>query len=124
MRALRYGVVGAACFVIDLGCLLLFVDHMPLVAANTLAFLIANAANFWLGHVWVFGRPLRGPGLARQYAGVLAVSLVGVAINDAVVWVGVVVAGLALIMAKVIATLVAMVWNYAARSLWVYRERA
>ena len=124
MRALRYGVVGAICFLIDLGCLLLLVDHMPLLAANTIAFLIANAANFWMGHVWVFRRPLRGPGLARQYAGVLAVSLVGVAINDAVVWAGVVLAGLALILAKVIATGVAMVWNYAARSLWIYREAA
>ena len=124
MRALRSGVVGAACFVIDLGCLLLLVDHMPLLAANTLAFLIANLANFWLGHVWVFGRTLHGAGVGRQYAGVLAVSLVGVAINDAVVWLGVVVAGLALILAKVIATGVAMVWNYAARSLWIYREPA
>jgi putative flippase GtrA len=122
MRALRYGVVGAACFAIDLGCLLLFVDHMPLLAANTLAFLIANIANFWMGHVWVFGRSLRAPGLGRQYAGVLAVSLVGVAINDAVVWAGVVLLGVALIVAKVIATLVAMVWNYAARSLWIYRK--
>jgi len=124
MRALRYGVVGAACFVIDLGCLLLLVDHMPLIAANTIAFLIANLANFWMGHVWVFGRSLRGPGTGSQYARVLAVSLVGVAVNDAVVWVGVAVAGLALILAKVIATLVAMVWNYAARSLWIYREAA
>ena len=124
MRALRYGVVGAVCFVIDLGCLLLLVDHMPLIAANTIAFLIANVANFALGHVWVFRRSLGGPGVGRQYAGVLAVSLVGVAINDAVVWGGVVVMGLAILAAKVIATLVAMVWNYAARSLWVYREAA
>jgi putative flippase GtrA len=122
MRALRYGVVGAVAFAVDLGCLLLLVDHMPLLAANTLAFLIANAVNFWLGHVWVFERSLRGPGVGRQYAGVLLVSLVGLAINDAVVWGGVVLLGLGLVVAKVIATAAAMVWNFAARSLWIYRE--
>ena len=122
MRALRYAIVGAIAFAIDLGCLLLFVEHMPLLAANTLAFLIANAFNFWLGHVWVFGRPLSGPGLARQYGAVLAISVVGLALNDALVWGGVVVAGASIVISKIIATVVVMFWNFAARSQWVYRE--
>lgn len=122
VRALRYAVVGAIAFVIDLGCLLLLLEHMPLLAANTLAFLIANAVNFWLGHVWVFGRPLGGPGLARQYGGVLAISVVGLALNDALVWGGVEIAGASIVVSKIIATVVVMFWNYAARSLWVYRE--
>jgi putative flippase GtrA len=121
MRALRYAVVGAIAFAIDLGCLLVFIRYMPLLAANTLAFLLANAANFWLGHAWVFGRPLGGPGLARQYVAVLAVSIVGLALNDALVWGGVEIMGAHIVAAKVFATVVAMSWNYMARSLWVYR---
>ena len=121
MRALRYGVVGAIAFVIDLGLLLAFVEHMPLIAANTLAFLAANAVNFWLGHVWVFGRSLRGPGVARQYTAVLAISIAGLAINDALVWGGVVIAGIGIVASKVLATVVAMFWNFMARSWWVYK---
>ena len=121
-RALRYGVVGAIAFAIDLGALLAFVDHMPLLVANTFAFLIANVVNFWLGHVWVFGKPLRGPGLARRYAGVLAISLAGLALNDALVWGGVVIAGFGVVVSKVIATGVVMSWNFMARAMWVYRE--
>ena len=60
MRILRYAIVGGICFVIDLGCLLLLVDRLPLVAANTIAFVVANVVNFWLGHVWVFEQRLRG----------------------------------------------------------------
>lgn len=122
VRALRYAVVGGIAFVVDLGCLLAFVEHMPLIAANTLAFLIANALNFWLGHVWVFGRPLGGPGLARQYGAVLAISIVGLALNDAVVWGGVELAGAGIVVSKIIATGVAMFWNFVARARWVYRE--
>lgn len=124
LRILRYLVVGAVAFAIDLGCLLALVDQMPLLAANTLAFVLANAVNFWLGHVWVFGRTLRGPRLGRQYAAVLAISIVGLAINDALVWMGVVVAGAGIVASKVVATVAAMFWNYAARAKWVYREDA
>jgi putative flippase GtrA len=121
-RAIRYGVVGAAAFAIDLGFLLALAPHLPLLAANTLAFLAANVFNFWAGHVWVFRRPLSGPGLGRQYAAVLAISVAGLALNDALVWAGVEAAGASLVVSKIIATGVAMVWNYMARALWVYKE--
>jgi putative flippase GtrA len=121
VTALRYAIVGAIAFVIDLGCLLLLVDRLPLVAANTIAFIVANLANFGLGHVWVFRQPLRGPGLKRQYLSVLAISVAGLALNDLLVWAGVVVAGADVVVAKVAATLVAMSWNFMARRRWVYR---
>ena len=120
MRLAKYLVVGSVAFAIDLGCLLLLVGHLPLLAANTIAFLVANAANFALGHVWVFGQALDAAA-APQYARVLAVSLVGLAINDAVVWAGVVWLALPLVASKVAATVVALAWNFAARVLWIYR---
>ena len=122
MRLARYLVVGTVAFAIDLGCLLLLVPHMPLVAANTVAFLVANAANFALGHVWVFGQALDAAA-APRYAKVLAVSLVGLALNDAVVWGGVALLALPLVAAKVAATAVALGWNYLARVLWIYPAR-
>jgi putative flippase GtrA len=120
--ALRYAAVGGIAFAVDLGCLLALVEHMPLLAANTLAFLAANAVNFWLGHVWVFERSFGGPAMARQYAGVLVISVVGLGLNDALVWGGVEIAGAPLVASKIIATGVVMFWNYMARALWVYRE--
>jgi putative flippase GtrA len=123
-RILRYLVVGTIAFAIDLGLLLVLAPLVPLLAANTLAFIVANAANFVLGHAWVFGRSLRDPDLARHYTAVLVVSVVGLAINDLVVWAGVVVAGAGLIVPKVAATAVALAWNFAARARWIYRDGA
>jgi putative flippase GtrA len=60
--------------------------------------------------------------VGRRYAAVLAISLVGLALNDAVVWGGVAALGLGLVLSKIIATAVAMVWNYLARATWVYKE--
>lgn len=115
--------VGAIAFVIDLACLLVLVEHLPLLAANTIAFLVANAANFALGHAWVFGQSF-GASVAPQYAKVLAVSAVGLAINDAVVWAGVVLLALPLVASKVVATVVALAWNFMARVLWIYRPES
>jgi putative flippase GtrA len=123
MRLLRYLVVGTVAFAIDLGLLLLLAGHMPLLAANTLAFIAANAVNFLLGHVWVFGQALDASA-APQYARVLVASLVGLGLNDAVVWGGATLLGLPLIAAKVIATAVALGWNFLARDRWIYRRAA
>jgi putative flippase GtrA len=122
MRFGRYFIVGTLAFGVDLGCLLLLVQLLPLLVANTVAFLVANLFNFLLAHVWVFRRPFRGSDLARQYVSVLAISLVGLALNDALVWVGVKVLEGDVVVSKVVATLVTLVWNYLSRTLWVYRE--
>ena len=110
------GTVAAA---IDFGCLFLLAGHLPLLLANSIAFLLANVANFALAHAWVFGQSFAGP-LGAHYAKVLGVSLVGLVLNDAVVWGGVVLLALPLLAAKVIATIVALGWNYTARARWVY----
>jgi putative flippase GtrA len=118
----RYFVVGTIAFVVDLGCLLLLIPHTPLLIANTVAFLLANLVNFALAHVWVFRQPIRNGHLARQYAAVLLVSVLGLAINDAMVWLGVIVVGATPIVSKVIATFVTLVWNYFSRARWIYPE--
>jgi len=110
--------VGTVAFAIDLGCLLALAPHMHVVAANTIAFLVANAANFVMGHVWVFQRPL-GTATLQTYSKVLLVSIVGLVLNDAVVWFSVLL-GLSLVPSKIIATLAGLIWNYIARIWWIY----
>ena len=116
-------VVGTVAFAIDLGSLLVLAQYLHVIAANTIAFVIANAANFLMGHVWVFERPLVTISL-RTYARVLLISVIGLAVNDAVVWLSAIAVGLSLLISKVIATLVGLVWNYAARVSWVYRDQS
>jgi putative flippase GtrA len=121
---LRYAVVAAIAFAVDVSLLFLLSQTLGLglLLANSLAFGAANVVNFLLGHVWVFGETLAGPRLGRRYGSVLLVSLAGLAINDALVWTGVNVLNAALIEAKILATLVAWSWNYQARRMWIYRK--
>lgn len=119
-RFARYVVVGTLAFAIDLAVLLLLAGVMPLLAANSIAFILANIGNFVMAHFWVFGGNLQDLTL-RRYIGTLGVSVVGLLLNDALVWCLAEIVHTGLVLAKVVATVVALGWNYTARVLWVYR---
>lgn len=93
---------------------------MPLILANTIAFLVANGINFLVAHLWVFKRTLKDVNLSQKYIAVLLVSLVGLALNDVIVWGGVIVLETGIVVTKIIATAVAWLWNYQARAVWIY----
>jgi putative flippase GtrA len=121
---LKYLVVGSAAFVIDFSLTAIAAEFMPLLLANTLGFLVANFANFAAAHRWVFGGRHGFRNLWQAYVAVLAISLVGLAINDAVVWTGVELLDFHLLSAKVAATIAGLVWNYLARTKFVYQNHA
>lgn len=120
--AMRYTVVSGAAFAIDFGLLLVLSEHMPLLAANSVAFMLANIAHFIVAHTWVFNSRLNDPRLLSIYGAVVLISVAGLLINDLFVWLGVEVLGSGLIAAKLLATAVAWAWNYQARRRWVYTE--
>lgn len=118
--AIRYAVVGGVAFAIDLGLLLLLSPLVPLVLANTIAFLAANAVNFLIGHLWVFGSTGRDSDILAKFGAVLLISIAGLVLNDAFVWIGVILLDASMVMSKIAATLAVWGWNYWARALWVY----
>ena len=123
IKAAKYVVVGGVTFVVDYGVTWLLLPALPLLLANTFGFITANVANFLLAHSWVFGSTWSSERLLKAYMSVLAISLIGLALNNAVVWFLVGLAALPLLISKAIATLVVMSWNFLARLVWVYRER-
>jgi putative flippase GtrA len=119
----RYGVVGGLSFLVDYGVTVLLVQFLPLLVANTLGFACANVFNFLLAHFWVF-RGGRGAGeLARAYVSVLAISMMGLFLNDLIVWIMVKRLELPLLFGKITAAGLVMLWNYFARVTTVYRKQ-
>ncbi len=118
----RYALVGGASFSIDFIVTWAAFQFLPLLAANTLGFVIANAANFVLGHQWVFGRQWQRGQLITMYVSVLGISVVGLILSNFIVWVLVIQMGSALLIAKIAATAIVMGWNLLARLTWVYKK--
>jgi putative flippase GtrA len=70
----------------------------------------------------VFGGDFGKAALLRAYRAVLLVSIVGLVINDAVIWLWVGALALPLLPGKMIATLVALMWNFLMRRLLIYPQ--
>lgn len=118
---LRYTIIGALAFLIDVTLLLWLANiGVHYLVANTIAFLGANLFNVMAAHQFVFAANGRISDWRALYLVILAVSFVGLLINDFLVYVAAGVFGLPLVAAKVIATLVTLLWNFGARKRLAY----
>ncbi len=122
-KVMRYCVVGAVAFGIDYGVTLLLVEFTPLLVANSIGFLVANVANFLMAHSWVFRHEWNLDKMVGIYLSVLLISVIGLILNNAVVFAMVGLAGLSLLFGKVVATATVMAWNFLARLLFVYKKK-
>lgn len=118
----RYVVVGGLAFCVDFGVTWLAIKVLSLLAANTIGFIVANVFNFLLAHGWVFGARFDRKRFVPVYAAVLTANLVGLLVNNAVVWILVGLVGMGLLPGKIIATLAGLGWNFTARKSWIYKS--
>ena len=115
-----FGVVGVLAFLIDFGILALLkevfgVDPVPAAAVS---FLISLAFNYWASMRFVFTRR-EGMSRTREAAIFAGLSFVGLGINELIMWLGTVFAGVHYLLVKVFATGVVMVWNFLSRKRWL-----
>ena len=85
-KFLKFGIVGASGMVIDFGVLYLMRDvvGLPDLWANTISFTAAATSNYFLNRIWTFRSHERQVGV--EYLKFLAVSIVGLGINNGVLF--------------------------------------
>lgn len=85
-KFLKFGVVGASGMVVDFGVLVLMRDvfGLPDLLANTISFTAAATSNYFLNRIWTFRSKDKQVGV--EYLKFLAVSVVGLGINNGVLW--------------------------------------
>jgi putative flippase GtrA len=117
----RYFAVGGIAACVDIGLFMLFAGVLGFaylrVAAAT--FVVATLVNYVLSVRFVFVSGQRF-GKRWEVALVYGVSAVGLALNAAILWTAVEVAGFGLLFAKLTATGIVFFWNYLARRLLVF----
>jgi putative flippase GtrA len=123
IQASRYLVVGGAAAVVDTGLVYLLgyrlgVDSFVSVA---IAFLVGCAVNYAGCVLLIFQTTHR---YRTELATFLAVSAVGLAINELVIYLLYSRIGVQLLAAKVVAVAVAMLWNFALRRALIFRRPA
>lgn len=121
-QIVRFGVVGATAFFVDYGVLMLLSQVMgidPVIAA-AISFSVSVVFNYLASMRFVFShRDDLVP--THEFAIFVILSLVGLALNELIMWAGTSIAGsgaLAVTVTKVVATAVVMVWNFWSRKRW------
>lgn len=113
--------VGTIAAFIDFGVLFLLLQfRIHYIIANTAAFISANIFNFLAAHYFVFNKKSKFNNFFHTYTAVLLISILGLLINDGTMFISVDIMTLHIFEGKVLATLIAFVWNFGARKRWVY----
>lgn len=122
-QILKFGVVGAMAFAVDYGVLMLLsqvVGLDPVLSAG-ISFTVSVVFNYLASMRYVFAhREDMTP--ARELALFVVLSLVGLIINEIIIWIGTRALGssaLAVTAVKIVATAVVMVWNFVSRKKWL-----
>ena len=116
-----YVVVGSVSAFIDFALLFLFVRFgIHYLIGNTIAFMSANIFNFLAGHYLVFNKNSRFTNVFYTYLGVFVISVIGLLINDGVMFISVDLILLPIFAGKIMATITGFFWNFSARKHWIY----
>ena len=144
----RYCFVGGFAFVVDFGVLTFLVElfAMPHVVAATISFIAGLATNYILSTFWIFKKSNVNNRLA-EFTVFAIIGVVGLLINDAIIWLFQDFLGTNLILGgyqgtengeikyyifgtvqyymvgKIAATAVSFVWNFVARKLILFNKK-
>lgn len=137
-RFVKFATVGAIGMVVDLTVLNVLYrlvlpvlvpglsDEVRLIMANSISFSVAVLSNFTWNRLWTFPESRQRP-LGRQLVQFTVVNVIGLGINNLVLWLVFQVTQQFLPdpfdynVAKITAIGVVLFWNYGANRLWTYR---
>ncbi len=125
MKVVRYFFVGGAAAVVDIGIFFLFAKlaGYDYLLVGCVGFLLATAVNYSLSVKHVFESGVRFT-KRKEIILVYAVSLVGLAINQLVLYVIISHMENELMLAKLAATAILFAWNFFARNFIIFREES
>ncbi len=111
-KFLKFGVVGFSGVFVDFGVTWLCKEKLRLnqYVANSIGFLCAVVSNYILNRIWTFQS--QDPAVATQFSKFLLASLIGLALNNGIIYLLNERLRLNFYVAKLIATAVVTIWNF------------
>lgn len=119
-QIMKFGVVGVIAFFIDYGVMVLLTEvfGVPPVASATVSFIVSVVFNYVASMRYVFSHR-EGMSRRREFVIFVVLSLIGLGINDAIMWVGTEAVAIDYRIVKICATAVVMVWNFVTRKIFL-----
>ena len=120
-RFLKFCLVGGSGVVVDFGITYLAKEFLKLnkYVANSLGFICAATSNYILNRTWTFGSS--DPDIAMQYLQFFGFSLVGLAINNLVIYLLHGRVKWNFYVVKLIATCIVTFWNFSMNYIFTFQ---
>ncbi|HCS93869.1 MAG TPA: GtrA family protein [Bavariicoccus seileri] len=118
-QLMKFGVVGVIASLIDFGVLYVLTEYLGInyLVSSTISFLASVIFNYILSVKWVFVTAKTNK--TKELLLFTILSAVGLVINNLLMWVFVEKAGVYYMLAKVIATVVVMLYNFISRKILI-----
>lgn len=120
LKFIKFGIVGASGVVVDFGITWLLKEKLRLnqYLANSTGFMCAVLSNYVLNRIWTFHSQDNAVGI--QFAKFFVVALIGLGMNNALIYFFNEKQKLPFYVSKAIATAIVMLWNFGANYLFTF----
>lgn len=117
---MKFGVVGTIAFIIDYGLLALLTEVFGVnyLVSATISFTVSVIFNYLASMRYVF-RHKEDLSRRREFVIFVVLSVIGLIINNVMMWAGVELLGIHYLITKIGATAVVMVWNFVTRKIFL-----
>lgn len=124
-QIMKFGVVGVIAFVIDFGVMVFLTEVFSIdpVISATVSFIISVIFNYAASMRYVFSHR-EGMSRTREFVIFVVLSVIGLGINDLLIWAGTDLASFDYRLVKIFATAVVMVWNFVTRKIFLEGEES
>ena len=120
IQIFKFTIVGGIATVIDFVFLYIFREfcHFPVLVSNTLSFCISVIYNYIASVKWVFDVN-KEKDAKKQFIIFIIFSVLGLLLNNLIMWITVEFLSIYYLLAKIIATAIVMVFNFVTRKLFL-----
>lgn len=117
-QIIKFGFVGGTAFLIDYGVLFIFTEFLEIhyLISGTISFALSVIYNYILSVKWVFDTK-NNKDKKQEFIIFLILSVIGLGINQVIMWLAVEKLHIYYMVSKIAATVVVMIYNFVTRKM-------